>query len=437
MQLNDCLDDHEFVTSHWAVISFNTLAASCLRCCDGRVRKSRASLLSRLVILASLAAMTSSAERLWSQGFQAAPALDAVAPPATFAPSNSQSPSVFAPRRTAPSQSGSPATTSGLRSIERRSAKPAIEGQTYVALDVKLARIDGGRAPQTIDELRALEAQQSKVAAAIQKVTVNVRQGVAQGSGVLISDGYVLTAAHVGGKPRRTATVVLSDGTELKAEVLGMNRNVDAGLLKIIDEKAKDLPYATLGKSHELKAGHWVIGSGHPGGWASGRGAVIRVGRVLSVQSDTLISDVALIGGDSGGPLFNLRGELIGIHSRIGTDIVDNMHVPIDTFEHDWARLKNSEAWGVLPGYAPVIGVGAKKGESRAVLGDVDPNGPAHKAGLRAGDIVLKFDGQPIQTFAELQNAVRTTLPGDAVKIEVQRGNDVSRFLIVVGVAEQ
>ncbi len=319
----------------------------------------------------------------------------------------------------------------------RRSAKPVVEGQTFIELDQVLTSVYNGRAPQTLEELKALESQQSKVAAAIQKVTVNVRQGAAQGSGVLIGNNYVLTAAHVGGKPGRTATVVLSDGTELKAEVLGMNRDVDAGLLKIVDTRGKELSYATLGKSSQLRTGQWVIGCGHPGGWQSGRGGVIRVGRVLNIMSDTLITDVALIGGDSGGPLFNLRGELIGIHSRIGTDVVDNMHVPIDTFAKDWERLKEGKAWGVLPGYRPVIGVGAKQGEKQAVVGDVTHDGPAYRAGVKEGDIVQKFDGQTINTFEDLQSAVLATLPGDAVKIEVRRGNETMRMMIVVGVAEQ
>jgi S1-C subfamily serine protease len=192
-----------------------------------------------------------------------------------------------------------------------------------------------------------------------------------------------------------------------------------------------------LGKSSSLKAGQWVIGAGHPGGWLSGRGAVIRVGRVLSVLSDTIISDVALIGGDSGGPLFNLRGELIGIHSRIGTDVVDNMHVPIDTLESDWKRLQSGEAWGVLPGYAPVIGVSGTKGDTRAVIGEVTEGGPAYKVGIKAGDIVSKFDGQVIHTFEDLQNAVRATLPGDTVRIDIRRGDNDLHLFIEIGIAEQ
>ncbi|MCC6509913.1 MAG: trypsin-like peptidase domain-containing protein [Pirellulaceae bacterium] len=335
-------------------------------------------------------------------------------------------------------RSAKPVESSALEKASlEKTAVEKTDGQTYVDLDRALQNVYTGVPPQSLKELKALEAQQSKVAAATQLVTVNVRQGPAQGSGVLISDNYVLTAAHVGGKPGRPATVVLSDGTELRAEVLGMNRNVDAGLLKIVDTRGKVLPFATLGKSAPLKAGQWVIGAGHPGGWQSGRGAVIRVGRVLNVMTDTLITDVALIGGDSGGPLFNLRGELIGIHSRIGTDISDNMHVPIDTFAADWKKLQKGEAWGVLPGYKPKIGVGMKDGEARAVLGDVEVRGPAYQAGLQVGDIVIKFDGQPIATFEDLQNAVRATLPGDTVKAEVQRGDQILRFFIRVGVDEQ
>lgn len=311
------------------------------------------------------------------------------------------------------------------------------EGVTYVELDSALNHVYTGSIPQSLEELKAHQRQQSKVAAAIEKVTVNVRQGAAQGSGVLIRGGYVFTAAHVGGKPHRKATVVLSDGRELRAEVLGMNRNVDAGLLRIVDESVRDsLPYASLGRSASLKAGHWVIGAGHPGGWQSGRGAVIRVGRVLNVMSDTIMSDVALIGGDSGGPLFDLRGRLVGIHSRIGTEVVDNMHVPIDTFQRDWDRLTNAEVWGVLPGYTPVIGVLGVKGDTRAVLGEIVKGGPADQAFLMTGDIVRKFDGQPIESFEELQRAVRATMPGDRIKIEVLRGDQVLNLRIVIGVSE-
>lgn len=311
------------------------------------------------------------------------------------------------------------------------------DGVTYVELETALKHVYTGAVPQSLEELKAHELQQTKVAAAIEKVTVNVRQGAAQGSGVLIRGGFVFTAAHVGGKPHRKATVVLSDGTELKAEVLGMNRNVDAGLLRIVDQAKRDsLPYASLGSSGSLKAGHWVIGAGHPGGWQAGRGAVIRVGRVLNVMSDTIMSDVALIGGDSGGPLFDLRGRLVGIHSRIGTEVVDNMHVPIDTFQRDWDRLTKAEAWGVLPGYKPMIGVAGKEGDPRAVLGEIVKGSPADQAYLMKGDVVQKFDGQVIETFDELQKAVRATMPGDRVRIEVLRGKQVLNLRIVIGVSE-
>ncbi len=197
-----------------------------------------------------------------------------------------------------------------------------------------------------------LERQQEKVASEITKVTVNVQQGLAQGSGVIITpDGYVFTAAHVAGKPGKEATITLSDGRKVRARTLGSNRDMDAGLLQIIERTGRPWPHASLGSSADLKPGQWVIASGHPGGWIEDRGAVIRVGRVLQKMNSTLVTDCALIGGDSGGPLFDLNGRLIGIHSRIGTETVDNMHVPIDVYRTHWDRMAASQAWGSLPGF--------------------------------------------------------------------------------------
>lgn len=324
-------------------------------------------------------------------------------------------------------------------------AKPMVpshissEGQTYVALEQDLRRIIDGAEPGSLRELKAMERQQAKVSEAIQKVSVNVQQGAAQGSGVIITqDGYVLTAAHVAGKPGREASVLLSDGTRVQAKTLGMNRNLDAGLLKITEKRAQPWPTATLGRSENLKMGQWCIAAGHPGGWQSQRGAVIRIGRILAILPGTLVTDCALIGGDSGGPLFNLNGELIGIHSRIGTDIEENMHVPVDVFDEHWKRMQRGDAWGQLPGFKPVIGIEGIRGQDAPLIGSVREGSPAHKAALEAGDRILKFDGIAISSFSQLQRVVEESLPGEMVVIEVARKDGaVLRLRLIVGVADQ
>ncbi len=176
-------------------------------------------------------------------------------------------------------------------------------GVTYVALENGLDRVQKGEEPRTLVELHAMERQQSKVAEKINAVTVNVQQGPAQGSGVIITpDGYVLTAAHVAGRPGREAWIILSSGKRVRARTLGINRTMDAGLVKIIQQSDQPWPYATLGQSSKLQLGTWVIAAGHPGGWIADRPAVIRIGRVLNNLPTTLVTDCALIGGDSGGP---------------------------------------------------------------------------------------------------------------------------------------
>lgn len=360
-----------------------------------------------------------------------------VLPPVTgqyFPPSSASSDTAVPGQALPPRTANKAAVTTPDRSTE---------GVTYVALASGLQSVFSGREPSTLAELKALELQQSRVAQAIERVTVNVQQGAAQGSGVIITaDGYVLTAAHVAGDRDRDATVILNDGTQLRARTLGLNRDKDAGLLKIDDPRFGPLPYATIGRSSDLRVGQWCIASGHPGGWQPDRGTVVRVGRILKISkgrdkdAHTLFSDCALIGGDSGGPLFTLEGKLIGIHSRIGTDVEDNMHVPIDVFASSWDRMVNREVWGMLPGYQPAIGVEGSHGDERPLLSRVVPGGPAFNAGLQAGDLVLACDNQEISTFAQLREHVERSTPGDVIVLRVQRGEQTLQLPVTVGVRD-
>jgi serine protease Do len=313
-------------------------------------------------------------------------------------------------------------------------------GNTAVELEADLEKIASGDEPKTLSELLALERQQVKIAKQIIAVTVNISQGSAQGSGVIVSpDGYVLTAAHVAGRPGREAKITLSDGRIVMGKTLGMDRSVDAGLIKITEGNS-NWPHASLNVTKKLIPGQWVIASGHPGGYDENRPAVIRVGRLIEMipykEPTTLVTDCALIGGDSGGPLFDLTGRLIGIHSRIGSEVADNMHVPIRMFNEGWERMVKGESWGTLPGHKPVIGVRGRSGtnaSTNAYIESVLEDGPADQAGIQSGDIVTRFDGVDVKTFDDLIKAVETTIPGDRVKVTVRRQNKLIDLRLIIG----
>ncbi len=339
--------------------------------------------------------------------------------------------------------------------LERSMLKPSLPssdfkirertiGVTSVSVELGLESVLRGDEPKNKLELIALQNQQAKVAEKINAVTVNLQHGSTQGSGVIITgDGFILTAAHVAGRPKQRINIILQDGTRIEGETMGVNRNMDAGLVLITkparDAKLDPWPHATIGISSDLKKGQWCLATGHPGGWTPDRPAVLRVGRLLKFLPSTLITDCALIGGDSGGPLFNLHGELIGIHSRIGVDVDDNMHVPVDVFAESWDRLVKREAWGTLPGFKPAIGVrGATEPESSDMckIAIVDAGGPADKAGIRAGDIILKFDSLTVQNFDNLKEAVDSVTPGEQVVVELQRDGLIKSLRLIVGVRE-
>jgi serine protease Do len=290
--------------------------------------------------------------------------------------------------------------------------------------------------PETVEELRAIQDQVRKALGRVMPCTVAVRVGRGQGSGVVVSaDGYVLTAGHVVGEKGREVKITFPDGKVVNGKTLGMNRAIDSGLIKITDEGK--WPFAPMGHSQDVKRGQWCITIGHPGGFKEGRSPVVRVGRVLDKSETLLRTSCALVGGDSGGPLFDLDGKVIGIHSRISNSITANIHVPVDTYRETWERLEKGETWGGRLGSrsdAPAyLGVEFDLKARDCKLFRIAPGSPAEKAGLQENDVVTRFGRRKIETSEDLINQVARRDPGDEVTLEVQRGDESLKLQVVLG----
>jgi serine protease Do len=280
-------------------------------------------------------------------------------------------------------------------------------------------------APENVADLKAIQKQVKEVLEKVVPATVGVRIGSSSGSGVIISkDGYVLTAGHVSGNPNRDVTVIFADGKTVKGKTLGGNHGVDSGLIKITEEG--EWPSVEMGKSADVKKGEWCLAVGHPGGFVKGRTPPVRLGRILAVTDRLIRTDCTLVGGDSGGPLFDLDGKVIGIHSRIGNSITDNVHVPVDAYRDGWDRMVKAEVWGVSsqnPNGA-YMGVQTDPDNKECLIVGVGKDTPAEKAGFKAQDVVTRFDGKKIRNADELIEAVKQKKPGDEVSVEVRRGDE-------------
>jgi serine protease Do len=285
------------------------------------------------------------------------------------------------------------------------------------------------KSPASVAELRALQSRVQQVVKKVTPAVVGIHIGGASGSGVIVSaDGIVLTAGHVSGEANKDCTLIFPDGKTVKGKTLGANKGIDSGMIKIT-EKGGPWPYVDLGDSKGLAKGQWVVSIGHPNGVQPGRTPVVRLGRVLNTSDSLIQTDCTLVGGDSGGPLFDLDGKVIGIHSRIGLLITANIHVPVDTYRVTWDRLTAGEVWGGRPGSrtsakAPnllALGLTVRGTPEGCVILRVHPETPAAGCGLREGDRIVSVDGTSVENADELREALQKKFPGGVARLEIDR----------------
>lgn len=292
-------------------------------------------------------------------------------------------------------------------------------------------------APESVEELKSLQETVKKVVGKCSKATVGILIGMGAGSGVIVSeDGLVLTAAHVSGEPNRECTLILPDGRRVKGKTLGINDKFDSGMIRITEKGPNDgkWPYLPMAKSSDLKKGQWVVSLGHPGGWKKDRPPVARLGQIQDTTKDIIRTNCTLVGGDSGGPLFDLEGNVVGIHSRIGYTLASNIHVPADVFKAEWDKLAKGEVVGkpTKPATA-VLGVEFDDKADSAKLADVVEDGPAAKAGLKAGDVITEFDGEEVSSADDVRAILRKHKPNDEVDVVVKRGGSSLTMTVTLG----
>jgi serine protease Do len=273
-----------------------------------------------------------------------------------------------------------------------------------------------------------------------------VQRGV--GSGFVISDdGYIMTNAHVV-EGADEVTVTLTDRREFKAKVLGADKRSDVALLKV---DARNLPSLRIGDSNRIRVGEWVIAIGSPFNLEN----TVTAGIISAKARDTgeylplIQSDVAVNPGNSGGPLINMRGEVIGINSQIATLSGAyngiSFAVPIDEVMRVADQIKKTgkvtrgrlgvQISEVTRDVAESLGLGRARGAEVAM---VEPGGPAEKAGVKVGDIILKFNGKDIEKSSDLPRQVGGTTVGSRATVTVwRRGQQLDLPVTIVELQEE
>ncbi len=294
---------------------------------------------------------------------------------------------------------------------------------------------------QTLEDLKNIQNQIQVVVKKVRPATValtSTKSG-ASGSGVIVNkDGLILTAAHVV-QGNEEMSVIFSNGKAFTAKVLGSNRTKDVAMLQLVNKK--NWPFAEIGDSDALEIGGHVIAMGHAGGYDTRRPAPVRFGRLLSKNRKGFItSDSVLIGGDSGGPLFDIDGKVVGINSSIGQSWLTNNHAGISALVKDWDRLLKGDTWGKLNQNpladpdSPVMGFTFEESRDNdgVVVMEVLDDSPANRAGFKQGDVLVAIENEKVENGRDLLVALNHHKPKDTVEVSLKREDEEIKLKITL-----
>jgi serine protease Do len=266
------------------------------------------------------------------------------------------------------------------------------------------------------------------------------------GSGFMVSsDGYILTNNHVVDKADEVM-VTLLDKEQFKAKIVGTDPKIDIALIKI--DGKKKLPYVALGDSDKLEVGEWVVAIGNP--FALGHtvtaGIVSAKGRIIGSgpYDDFIQTDASINPGNSGGPLFNLKGEVVGINTAViqggqGIGFATPIQLAKSVLDQLKEKGKVTRGWlGVYiqqltPETAESLGIPGRQG---ALVSDVTSGGPAEKAGIRSGDVIVGFDGKEVRDQHDLPQIVALTKPGKTVDVRLLREGKETTVAVTIAQME-
>lgn len=288
--------------------------------------------------------------------------------------------------------------------------------------------------PNGLAELQRIEAAAQQI---IPKVTPCIVSIGESASGVIVkSSGIIITASHVTRQAGRTVIVRLQDGRRVKGVTLGSNAANDTSAIQLNDPGP--WPYLkTVDIDSKPIAGQWCIAFGYPLSWPRDQPSSGRLGRVTGQFKGKIVTDCPIMGGDSGGALVDLNGNLMAINSSVRLDVTENLHVPIARYREDWRTMMQRR--DIDQQTAPVASIANRNGTAPAgpkkiYLGvyaesipnavrvrDVRRGSPAERFGVNPEDVIRQIDEAPIDSFASLVKFLAEKKSGDLIRLKINR----------------